>query len=99
MLFSITLLIKITSMLYWKERPVKKMKLENQKQRQVFLAVSTYGTDTTQEAYEIAFILGNRDKRYGDACIKICIFIEAVSCLDTDDINKYKKLSLSPDEP
>ena len=74
---------------------LKKMKLHNQQQRQVFQSVSKQGTNITEATYRIAYILGKKGKPYSDAeLIKDCI-IEAVSCLDSDRVYKYKKLLLS----
>ena len=71
------------------------MKLHNQQQRRVFQSVSRQGTNITEATCRIAYILGKKGKPYSDAeLIKNCI-IEAVSCLDSDKVYKYKKLPLS----
>ena len=78
-----------------RKEALKKMKLHNQQQRQVFQSVSRQGTNITEATYRIAYILGKKGKPYSDAeLIKYCI-IEAVSCLDSDRVYKYKKLPLS----
>ena len=74
-----------------RKEALKKMKLHNQQQRQVL----RQGTNITETTYRIAYILGKKGKRYSDVeLIKDCI-IEAVTCLDSDKVYKYKKLPLS----
>ena len=71
------------------------MKLHNQQQRQMFQSVSRQETNITETTYRIAYILGKKGKLYSDAeLIKDCI-IEAVTCLDSHKVYKYKKLPLS----
>ena len=43
---------------------LKKMKLHNQQQRQVFQSVSRQGTNITEATYRIAYILGKKGKPY-----------------------------------
>ena len=77
-----------------RKEALKKMKLHNQQQRQVFQSVSRQGTNITEATCKIAYILGKKGKPYGDAeLIKDCI-IETVACLDSDKVYKYKKLPL-----
>ena len=74
---------------------LKKMMLHNQQQRQVFQSVSRQGTNITEATNRIACILSKKSKPYSDAeLIKDCI-IEAVLCLDSNKVYKYKKLPLS----
>ena len=78
-----------------RKEALKKMKLHNQQQRQMFQSASRQGTNITEATCRIAYILGKKGKPYSDAeLIKNCI-IEAVSCLDSDKVHKYKKLPLS----
>ena len=77
-----------------RKEALKKMKLHNQQQRQVFQSVSRQGTNITEATCKIAYILRKKGKPYGDAeLIKDCI-IETVTCLDSDKVYKYKKLPL-----
>jgi len=63
-----------------REEALKKMKLQNQQQRQVFQSVSRQGTNITEATYKIAYILGKKGKPYSDAePVKDCI-MEAVLC-------------------
>ena len=78
-----------------RKEALKKMKLHNQQQRQVFQSLSRQGTNITEATYRIAYMLGKKGNPYSDAeLIKDCI-IEVVSCLDSDRVCKYKKLPLS----
>jgi len=61
----------------------------------VFHSASRQGTNITEAAYKIAYILGKKGKPYSDAeLVKACIS-EAVSCLDSEKVYKYKTLPLS----
>ena len=76
-----------------RKEALKKMKLHNQQQRLVFQSVSRQGTNITEATYRTAYMLGKKGKPYSDAeLIKDCI-IEAVSCLDSDKVYKYKKIA------
>ena len=78
-----------------RKEALKKMKLHNQQQRQVFQSVSRQGSNISEAPYRIAYILGKKGKPFSDIeLIKDCI-IKAVSCLDSDRVYKYKKLPLS----
>ena len=69
-----------------RKEALKKMKLHNQQQRQVFQSVSRQGTNIIEATYRIGYIFGKKGKPYSDAeLIKDCI-IEAVSCLDADKV-------------
>ena len=61
----------------------------------MFQSVSRQGTNITEATFRIAYILGKKGKPYSDVeLIKDCI-IEAVMCLDSDKVYKYKKLLIS----
>ena len=78
-----------------RKEALKKLKLQNQQQRQVFQSVSRQGTNITEATYRIAYILGKKGKSYSGAeLVKDCT-IEPVSCLDPDKVCKHKKLLLS----
>ena len=78
-----------------RKEALKKIKLHNQQQRQVFQSVSRQGTNITEATYKIAYILGKKGKPCSNAeLIKDCI-IKAVTCLDSDKVYKYEKLPLS----
>ena len=46
---------------------LKKIKLHNQQQRQMFQSVSRQGTNITEATYRIAYIFGEKSKPYSDA--------------------------------